>query len=258
MSVTKKPSFNHSSSLSALEDTDDCPSSITPTHFTRSASFVNATEDVRSNVATTYTDDSPQQMDPWDKSPATTRSTRSGGSRLSSAENTPCRKDRKCDSLRPKINCLTVNYEHRPYVADFRFRNRYTPIAKVAKQVDEEKRTTIMIRNIPCRYEQAELMEELLEYKDLPFNFLYLPPARHSMGNLGYAFVNFVTPAVASKFIETWSNHIWRFQQTTNKRGHPDYATLQGFEANVKYYSKMKISRSRKCRPYVNYNVDCS
>merc|ERR1719482_1973059 len=76
-------------------------------------------------------------------------------------------------------------------------------IADIAKdnEVPEESKTTVMIRNIPCRYAQDELIAEITML-DLPFNFLYLPPSRHSGGNLGYAFVNFVEPEMAELFIQ--------------------------------------------------------
>jgi hypothetical protein len=153
---------------------------------------------------------------------------------------------------------LAELYDNRSYIADIQEKTEYLPIETIAPEVVEEDRTTLMLRNIPCRYEQQELMAELLDL-NLPFNFLYLPPARHSLGNLGYAFVNFTNPQYAAHFMKNHGTHTWRYQSAGKKvrdYGEPCYATLQGFDANVKYYSKMKIARSKKRRPYVNYDIN--
>jgi hypothetical protein len=121
------------------------------------------------------------------------------------------------------------------------------------QQIQDQDKTTVMIRNIPCRYSQAELLEEIRRF-DMTFDFLYLPPARHSAGNLGYAFINFVKPKDAAEFIDIFEGHTWFFQPKSKKRGVPTFATLQGFAPNVEYYSKMKISKSKN-RPYVNKDI---
>jgi hypothetical protein len=122
-----------------------------------------------------------------------------------------------------------------------------------ANPVQQSEKTTVMLRNIPCRYSQDELLEEMKQL-NLPVNFLYLPPARHSPGNLGYSFINFEHAKDAETFINAWEGHVWYFQPKSKKRGSPCYATLQGFKANVDYYSGMKVSR-RKSRPYINHRA---
>lgn len=144
---------------------------------------------------------------------------------------------------------------YRDNVSDWCEESEFVDIQEYAVQnpIEDEERTTIMIRNIPCRYIQSELMEEVFEF-GYPVNFLYLPPARHNNGNLGYAFVNFVHAADAPPFMEKWNGHTWKFQPHTKKCAASCYATLQGFHANAEYYKKMKISKSR-CRPYIDYIV---
>jgi hypothetical protein len=119
--------------------------------------------------------------------------------------------------------------------------------------ISEDEYTTVMIRNVPCKYAQDELMVEL-GMLDLPFNFLYLPPSRHSNGNLGYAFVNFVDPDHAHLFLKIFDEHAWRCQPKSNKRAQPCFATLQGFQQNVQFYSNLKVSKS-KCRPFINNDL---
>jgi hypothetical protein len=146
-------------------------------------------------------------------------------------------------------------YADRPVLAPSDEEPEYIDMNILAEEnrVPDNMRTTVMMRNIPCRYDQSELLEEVMEL-NLPVNFLYLPGARKSVGNLGYAFLNFTHPQDADLFIKKWNGHVWRFQPRSRKIGKACYATLQGFTANIQYYSKMKISRSRN-RPYVNYDL---
>merc|ERR1719499_2725554 len=60
--------------------------------------------------------------------------------------------------------------------------------------------TTMMLRNIPNRYTQLELIEELgtLGFAG-SFDFLYSPTDFGTMGNVGYAFINFVSPEWAAQ-----------------------------------------------------------
>jgi hypothetical protein len=128
-------------------------------------------------------------------------------------------------------------------------------IRDVAAENPVEHKTTIMIRNIPCRYSQEELCEEITRTR-LPFNFLYLPPSRHnsnSHSNLGYAFVNFTKSRHAAQFLKIWDQHVWFFQPKSKKRGVMSYATLQGFQANKDYYTQAKISKT-KLRPIIRTN----
>lgn len=63
--------------------------------------------------------------------------------------------------------------------------------------------TTLMVRNIPSNYSQDMLLEEwpLERWK---FDFLYLPVKIMKKRNLGFAFVNFVTPSAAADFYLAW------------------------------------------------------
>lgn len=119
-----------------------------------------------------------------------------------------------------------------------------------ANAVPEDQWTTVMVRNIPCRYSQNELLSEVAML-DLQFNFLYLPPARRSPGNLGYAFVNFVDHEQASMFIRLFDGHTFLYQPKSQKRAEPVFAKLQGFQQNLDFYSNMKVFKS-KYRPFVD------
>jgi hypothetical protein len=127
-----------------------------------------------------------------------------------------------------------------------------TPLEKFAEthEIPQEQWTTVMIRHIPCRYSQDELFQEVADM-GLAFNFLYLPPARRSPGNLGYAFVNFVHANQAHYFVEAFKGHAFVCQPKSKKRAVVMFAKLQGFKENVEFYSGVKVSKS-KHRPYVD------
>lgn len=52
-----------------------------------------------------------------------------------------------------------------------------------------------MLRNIPNRYSQAGLLEEI-DHSGFKgsYDFFYLPMDTQNRTNVGYAFINFVTP----------------------------------------------------------------
>jgi hypothetical protein len=130
--------------------------------------------------------------------------------------------------------------------------NLVTPLENFAEthQIPEDQWTTVMIRHIPCRYSQDELFQEVADM-GLAFNFLYLPPARRSPGNLGYAFVNFVHAVHAQYFVEAFKGHAFVCQPKSKKRAVVMFAKLQGFKENVEFYSGVKVSKS-KHRPFVD------
>jgi len=119
--------------------------------------------------------------------------------------------------------------------------------------------TTLMIRNIPNRYSQDELIDELegLGFSDT-FDFFYAPIDVGTMGNVGYAFVNFVDAAAARRCHEvldgfTFEKHL---KSTTSRRraAKVSVAHLQGLEANLKHYEKSaasKKARGRRSGPVV-------
>jgi RNA recognition motif-containing protein len=114
--------------------------------------------------------------------------------------------------------------------------------------VNAEK-TTAMIRNIPCRCTQAELLKEI-ESVIPGVNFLYLPASRKREGNLGYAFVNFSEPELAVRFINEFQDRAFTNHPKSAKRASVGYAMLQGYKENVKFYRRSKVSKSEN-RPYI-------
>jgi hypothetical protein len=119
--------------------------------------------------------------------------------------------------------------------------------------------TTMMIRNIPGRYQQNDLMMDL---KDLGFagtyDFLYMPMDKATSANVGYAFVNFVEPIWAAKCLRSFENYRFaRHQRTSNKLASVSVAHLQGLEKNLLHYqnSAVNMSKEKRRRPVVMANI---
>jgi len=114
---------------------------------------------------------------------------------------------------------------------------------------DEDGLTTVMIRNIPCKYKQSWLMEEISAISS-NYDFLYMPPARKDGGSKGYAFVNFGDEETAAKFIAEFQGHSFYRQPNSLKRADVGYAEVQGLVKNVKFYKRSKAIKSR-FHPYI-------
>ena len=101
--------------------------------------------------------------------------------------------------------------------------------------------TTLMIRNIPNRYTQTELMTELRESGfDNKFDFFYLPMDHETHANFGYAFINFVDEQDVGPFTKKFNGlKLNRF--TSNKIIQIVPAQLQGFQANLQHYCKKAV-----------------
>ena len=101
--------------------------------------------------------------------------------------------------------------------------------------------TTLMIRNIPNRYSQSELLTEIREAGfDTKFDFFYLPMDHETHANFGYAFINFVDEREVEPFTKRFNGlKLNRF--TSNKIIQIVPAQLQGFQANLQHYCKKAV-----------------
>jgi RNA recognition motif-containing protein len=109
--------------------------------------------------------------------------------------------------------------------------------------------STLMIRNIPNRYTPETLVEEIRGTGN-DVDFVHLPKAKNTQANLGYAFVNFVTPAAARDFLEVFEGHQWIKQPNSKKRATLSWAKLQGFTENFEFYSQKKIAAKLERQPW--------
>ena len=71
-----------------------------------------------------------------------------------------------------------------------------------------EKRTTVMVRNIPNRYVRETLLEDISAFRGR-FDFFYLPMDLSAHSNVGYAFINFVSGEDLIDFYDTFHAQKW-------------------------------------------------
>jgi hypothetical protein len=106
--------------------------------------------------------------------------------------------------------------------------------------------TTVMMRNLPNKYTQHMLLDELQINKfrlQSEFDFFYLPMDHYSAVNLGYCFINFTEPRVANAFAAAFQGRRMRhFNSQKTIVVMP--ASMQGFEKNYAYYSSTRVAQA--------------
>lgn len=125
---------------------------------------------------------------------------------------------------------------------DFEAESRLTKVVNRQESMDVDQYTTVMIRNVPCKYTQQDLIDEISNITPL-YNFVYLPISKRGKGNanVGYAFVNFATPEAARLFIEEFDGYNFPKLATSTKVAEVVYAELQGLKENIKFYKRSKV-----------------
>lgn len=73
----------------------------------------------------------------------------------------------------------------------------------------QDVRTTIMLRNIPNRVDQASLKKLLDETSKGQYDFMYLRIDFANNCNVGYAFINFVDPMAIIAFAKKRAGQKW-------------------------------------------------
>jgi len=123
-------------------------------------------------------------------------------------------------------------------------------------EVDLSEVTTIMLRNIPNRYTQTSLIEEINGVGfEGRYDFFYLPMDVHNRTNVGYAFINFVTPKDAQAFLTEFGNYMFK-RHSSHKIAGVSPAHMQGLIKNIQHFLPRAVSQSRDAcyRPAVFLN----
>eukprot|EP00439_Symbiodinium_sp_Y106_P008549 s5174_g1.t1 len=101
---------------------------------------------------------------------------------------------------------------------------------------------TVMMRNIPNKYTQKMLIDEVNEVGfNGTWDFLYLPIDRESGANKGYAFINFLRPDYAYAFKRAFNGKQMALFKS-NKIVNVTPAAIQGFEANFEHFSRTRVN----------------
>uniref|UniRef100_A0A7S4WH45 Mei2-like C-terminal RNA recognition motif domain-containing protein n=1 Tax=Alexandrium monilatum TaxID=311494 RepID=A0A7S4WH45_9DINO len=103
--------------------------------------------------------------------------------------------------------------------------------------------TTVMLRNVPCKYTQRKLLREVNSDGFLGrYDFVYLPMDPRRRANRGFAFFNLLSSEVATEFYNKYhSKRLRVFTADTDLEVLP--ADIQGYEANAEHYLSVKAER---------------
>lgn len=75
--------------------------------------------------------------------------------------------------------------------------------------IGKDKRTTLMLRNIPNKYTLQNLVDEINTSFFGKYDYINLPIDYERKLNLGYAFINFIDPMHIVMFYESYYNKKW-------------------------------------------------
>ena len=107
---------------------------------------------------------------------------------------------------------------------------------------NKDKRTTLIIRNIPNKYTILLLLEELNHNFENKYDIVYLPQDYINNSNLGFGFINFLEPMHLVFFYDEFVGKKWNFFNS-KKRCNLAYSKYQGKTELIKYiHTKLGVS----------------
>jgi len=108
-----------------------------------------------------------------------------------------------------------------------------------------EYRTTLHIRNLPCSFKRATLVE-LMDATGLAqqYDFVYLPMDFRTKKSIGYAFVNFRSSTAALLFRATMDGFS-QWPTASHKVCSVQWSDTQGFGDNVRLIIKSKVMKKQ-------------
>mmetsp|Transcript_147055 Transcript_147055/g.273864 ORF Transcript_147055/g.273864 Transcript_147055/m.273864 type:complete len:446 (-) Transcript_147055:380-1717(-) len=116
--------------------------------------------------------------------------------------------------------------------------------------------TTVMLRHIPNKYTQANLLDEVNQAGFAGrYDFFYLPMDVHNRTNVGYAFINFLTPQDAQIFKARMTDY--KFQKySSQKIAKVAPAHIQGLIRNLYHFANRAVAQSQDVtyRPIIMCN----
>uniref|UniRef100_A0A0D9WBR0 RRM domain-containing protein n=1 Tax=Leersia perrieri TaxID=77586 RepID=A0A0D9WBR0_9ORYZ len=120
-------------------------------------------------------------------------------------------------------------------------------IDRIAK--GEDSRTTLMIKNIPNKYNCKLLLAAIDENHRGTYDFIYLPIDFKNKCNVGYAFINMTDPQHIIPFYKTFNGKKWE-KFNSEKVASLAYARIQGRSALIAHFQNSSLMNEDKwCRP---------
>ncbi|CAH9112773.1 unnamed protein product [Cuscuta europaea] len=113
----------------------------------------------------------------------------------------------------------------------------------------EDKRTTLMLKNIPNKYTSKMLLAAIDEQHKGIYDFIYLPIDFKNKCNVGYAFINMIDPSFIISFYQAFNGKKWE-KFNSEKVASLAYARIQGKAALVAHFQNSSLmNEDKRCRP---------
>ena len=104
----------------------------------------------------------------------------------------------------------------------------------------KDRRTTIMIKNIPNKYTITTFLDEInVDFKN-KYDIFYLPIDYGNKCNLGFAFINFVDSFHIISFYDLYRGKKWK-RFNSEKTCELLYAKIQGKKDLISHFEKGKV-----------------
>jgi len=118
-------------------------------------------------------------------------------------------------------------------------------------KLDANGKTTLMIRNIPNKYDLPLMLQAIDKNHKGKFDFFYLPIDPRNKCNVGYAFINFNEPKFIKEFFLEFNNKKWE-KFNSEKVCDIKYGRIQGKKALMHHfqYSNVMNQQDKKLKPY--------
>ena len=114
-----------------------------------------------------------------------------------------------------------------------------------------DKRTSVMIKNIPNKYTQELLLQKINASFKGTYDFLYLPIDFKNKCNVGYAFINFIEPATILRCFEQLNGQKWEHFRSA-KLCELAYARIQGVKKLADHFRRSSVmSQEAHMRPII-------
>ncbi|KAJ9563939.1 hypothetical protein OSB04_009099 [Centaurea solstitialis] len=113
----------------------------------------------------------------------------------------------------------------------------------------EDRRTTLMIKNIPNKYTSKMLLAAIDERHRGTYDFIYLPIDFKNKCNVGYAFINMTDPSLIIPFYQAFNGKKWE-KFNSEKVASLAYARIQGKAALIAHFQNSSLmNEDKRCRP---------
>eukprot|EP00347_Sterkiella_histriomuscorum_P020889 403336070 len=122
------------------------------------------------------------------------------------------------------------------------------------KNILQDGRTSLMIKNIPNKYTKQMLIDTIELTHKKKYDFLYLPIDFQNKCNVGYAFINIKSVDQVKTFFQRFHGMGWEYFHS-DKICEITYARLQGFHALRKHFqtSSIRCQRDQNMKPEIKY-----